>query len=269
MTQIKCFYCQTSYEIDDTQISTKIKKLRCAKCKQIFEFHKNNSDDIIVQATTKKEEAAKESSQVTNIEEKNNNIEKPKEDNTEEETIKQDISNTAEIFARINSSLDICKNEKNDKKEKQSLKEIIGWTTNKNKIIYSIVSIIIIILLLNFFRFEITRAIPFTEIIYNSLGVKSTVNGEGLEFLNVKKENIEKDSKNYMEVKGYIRNKTQKNIKIPTIILNLLDEKGNILLLQEGVANKEALSAQERIPFNIKIENPSELSKYVYLTFVE
>ncbi len=245
MTEIKCIHCNTKYNIDEDKISNKKKKLRCAKCKEIFTYKRNeDNNEIIIEKAAEQKKADSQAQ---------------KEAETKNEVNK--------IFERLDKKI----KDTTDKEESTppTFADSIGWNDKTNRIYYISFVVIALLLSLNYYRFEITRTIPALGPVYEAIGITSTISGEGLEFANVIKEDYELDGVNYIKVKGYIANNNNKEIKIPEIEASLLNDDAYTLQKQTGFADEEFIEANQRVAFELSFQKPSPLGKYVYLTFIK
>ena len=102
---------------------------------------------------------------------------------------------------------------------------------------------------------------------YSAIGIQSRIIGEGLEFQNVSHREYEEDYVKKMEVKGFIRNSTDKKLPIPEIEVEVLDKDGITLQKVNTKTPIAEIWPKERAAFSFIITQPSPLSKYVYLTF--
>ena len=128
---------------------------------------------------------------------------------------------------------------------------------------------LIFVLLMYYFRYEIVRTVPFMEKAYTVLHIKSKILGEGLEFKNVSRRSYEDDYVTKMEIKGFIVNNTDKMLEIPTIKLEVMDDKAMVLQTQTTPPPAKFIKENGRIAFSVTVTKPSPLSKYIYLTFTE
>ena len=117
------------------------------------------------------------------------------------------------------------------------------------------------------FRYELVRKFPKLEAMYSAIGIQSRIIGEGLEFQNVSHREYEEDYVKKMEVKGFIRNSTDKKLPIPEIEVEVLDKDGITLQKVNTKTPIAEIWPKERAAFSFIITQPSPLSKYVYLTF--
>lgn len=129
--------------------------------------------------------------------------------------------------------------------------------------------LLIVSLLLFYYRFEIVRQIPCLNMAYKAVGIKAYVTGEGLEFQNISRNEYEDDYIRKLEIKGFIANLTDSDIEIPVIHAEMLDKNTNLLQTVEQQAPVEKIHGGARIAFSVTVNKPSPLTKYIFLTFVD
>ncbi len=198
------------------------------------------------------------------------------EDNSEGKEDKIDEKDLAlgsdmqQIFSRLNKQTEIIAEiDKNTSPLKKALIFVRDnfWrrTGLRNTTILTILGLIILSSLS--FRYELVRKFPKLEAMYSAIGIQSRIIGEGLEFQNVSHREYEEDYVKKMEVKGFIRNSTDKKLPIPEIEVEVLDKDGITLQKVNTKTPIAEIWPKERAAFSFIITQPSPLSKYVYLTF--
>lgn len=276
--QVYCPECSTGYEIDPALIPNEGKKLRCAQCDNIWLCTPSDFIDVDklhrlidegaslpqVETAEVENETANEAEVELRVEPEFDNIEANKDDNS---------NGMQEIFARLSAqSESIYKAEKEIPAYKKVLKSLIKFFALQNKkvcFIYFIVFVTLIALALNYARYDIVRKFPSLEKVYATFGIESKIIGEGLEFQNVNRRDFEEDFVNMTEVKGYIVNKTDKDIELPIIHLNMLDKDAQVLQEVESKLEDKKVIGGGQVAFKLIVTKPSTLSKYIYLTFVK
>lgn len=129
--------------------------------------------------------------------------------------------------------------------------------------------LLLLSLLMFYYRFEIVRKVPSLNNVYKAVGIKAYVTGEGLEFQNVSRNEYEDDYIRKLEVKGFIANLTDADIDVPVIHVEMLDKNTNLLQTVEEKAPVEKIHSGARIAFSVTVNKPSPLTKYIFLTFVD
>ena len=182
-------------------------------------------------------------------------------------------SDMQEMFSRLNKQTEIIENfDKNASAVQKGMRmasNSLHWHNPLIRGIIVLVLLLLILLSLFSFRYEITRNLPFMESFYKAFGFESVVIGEGLEFNNVNRREYEEDYIRKLEIKGLILNKTEEELAVPTILVELLDKNGDVLQRQTVNAPTDKLASGERTAFMFVITQPSTLTKYVYLTFTK
>lgn len=293
--QIYCPKCKTGYEIDAAVVPDKGRHLRCAVCQKVFQCM---PEDLIDGSQLRTAEFTEEEKQ--HLDEKGHlqeqdvphQTEEIKTDSLEKENKEEKENNWEEEVAGINKTLDDLASENQyvkdifqrlstetenlfqadqeqpRKKYIFGLKKMLGIVNPKNLQYYIYMLLIILGLVMYYARYEVVRTFPSLASAYTALGIEAVVAGEGLEFQNVIRREFEDDYVPKIEIKGFIANKTNTNINIPQIKVELLDKDGK--LIQSEVFNSviPLVTKNAKIPFSHVISRPSPLSKYIYLTFI-
>ena len=297
---IRCPECEVCYRIELEMIPEKGRRFRCAKCGKVWqafpqdafeeteenaslvynpetddtgpeavelsgEVDENDSSGEEQAETVSAEEPADEEEQPSAETEKS---EEPEEAKSENSKVSNEIQ---EIFSRLNAQTtlinDMDKQVPAPKRLARRVSDFLNWHNPYSR--YGLLGVVGVIFVLAFFsfRYEITRMIPVMENVYNLLGVESKIIGEGLDFRNVVRREYEEDYVRKLEVKGFIVNQTEQNLPVPPIYIEVLDKDGNILEIQNAKSPVEEVSPDKPAPFSFVLNQPSPLSKYIYITF--
>ena len=297
---IRCPECEVCYRIELEMIPEKGRRFRCAKCGKVWqafpqdafeeteenaslvynpetddtgpeavelsgEVDENDSSGEEQAETVSAEEPADEEEQSPAETEKS---EEPEEAKSENSKVSNEIQ---EIFSRLNAQTtfinDMDKQVPAPRRLARRVSDFLNWRNPYSR--YGLLGVAGVVFVLAFFsfRYEITRMIPVMENIYNLLGVESKIIGEGLDFRNVVRREYEEDYVRKLEVKGFIVNQTEQNLLVPPIYIEVLDKDGNILEIQNAKSPVEEVSPDKPAPFSFVLNQPSPLSKYIYITF--
>ena len=297
---IRCPECEVCYRIELEMIPEKGRRFRCAKCGKVWqafpqdafeeteenaslvynpetddtgpeavelsgEVDENDSSGEEQAETVSAEEPADEEEQPSAETEKS---EEPEEAKSENSKVSNEIQ---EIFSRLNAQTtfinDMDKQVPAPRRLARRVSDFLNWRNPYSR--YGLLGVAGVVFVLAFFsfRYEITRMIPVMENIYNLLGVESKIIGEGLDFRNVVRREYEEDYVRKLEVKGFIVNQTEQNLPVPPIYIEVLDKDGNILEIQNAKSPVEEVSPDKPAPFSFVLNQPSPLSKYIYITF--
>lgn len=181
-------------------------------------------------------------------------------------------SEMEQIFSRLNKQVELIddENKKIPLKSKLSFGIKDFFLTNKIMLAVSAVALAAVLVLSVFsFRYEIARKYPSMEGFYKLFGLESVILGEGLEFRNVVYRIYEEDYVRKIEVKGFIYNTTENELKVPAIRANVLDKDGNLLQQTQAATPLSEIKSGERAAFTYEIVHPSTLSKYIHMTFTD
>ncbi len=277
--QIYCPKCFTGYNVPDDLIPEDGRKLRCSTCKEIFQFDRSGMSEII--PSTPIEEKSSETSAISA---KNSNS--PTSDETdvskEVKTTKKDSetkyseddeTDINKIFQRLNEQSEHLFQEEQKLPFKNRiillLKTMLGLNRKFNFKLIGVITAFIALISAYNYRYEIVRKIPFTNVIYKAFGIKAQIPGEGLEFQNINWNYINNNGTRSLEIKGYINNPTSREIDIPTVHIEILDEATMLLQSINQKPKISSLKADSRIAIGIVVKTPSPTAKYVYLTFID
>lgn len=307
---IKCPKCGVYYQIEKGFLTSEKRKVRCAKCAEIWEIDEKDavSEDVMeegaevynLSAPSKNEEEKvpqdkeqendkQETEAVFQIRNNEGQLDAEKTELTaiEDSEKKEDTdaasseiddkdlalgSDMQQIFSRLNKQTEEIKEfEKNTPTIKRGYaffrQNFWDKTGLRNSVL--ITAILLIIISLLSFRYDITRKVPTMEKLYTSIGLQSRIIGEGLEFQNVSHREYEEDYVRKMEIKGFITNTTAEKMNIPQISVEVLDKDGVTLQRINTKTPIAEIWPKERAAFSFVITQPSPLSKYVYMTFEE
>ena len=279
MKQIYCPKCRTGYEIDENLIPEDGKKLRCSYCNQVFKAYCDDLIDAPVRTVAVEDDepaVSEESVSEETFGAEESVSEKSFEVSTEAETTEtpsQTDSEMDDIFKRLSQQTeDLFKAESELPPLRRFLlkcRQLIGLRSKAAFYYMSGTATLLLLLCLYSFRYEIVRGMPFMDGLYRAVGISATIPGEGLEFQNIAWDDFEEDYVRKLEVKGFIVNTTDKDIRIPLIHVEMLDKDAVLLQSLNQNPNVGLLKAGARVAIGITIRKPSPLTKYVYLTFVE
>ena len=196
-----------------------------------------------------------------------------KEDGTASGTTENKPDGMDDIFKRLSEQSEALAQKESARPTPEKVWGCIckntGLLNKTNRRYFYFLLFLIFVLLMYYFRYEIVRTAPFMEKAYAVLNIKSKILGEGLEFKNVSRRTYEDDYVTKMEIKGFIVNNTDKMLEIPTVKLEVMDEKAMVLQTQTTPPPAKYIKENGRVAFSVTVTKPSPLSKYIYLTFTE
>ena len=273
--QVRCPKCNACYELDDSIVSNKQRKLRCSNCKEIFvaedlfvksaeklnetvkfsdvidEDIQTSNEDVNIEIEQKLEEEAPSQDDIES-EENQNSANVSEEQDVKEVIDAQSDENQANneddtidleaIFARLSEHTEslIVREKKLPIHEKIwfQIKNVLGFHF-KIKWTYVFIGCLIFVLLSAYNnRYQIVRTVPFLNSVYKAFGIKAKIPGEGLEFANISWDFLSEGEGTKLEIKGFINNTTQKEIVIPRVHIEILD-KNTVLLQSQNRKMKE------------------------------
>ena len=299
--KVYCPKCNACYELDDSIVNNKQRKLRCSKCKEVFV-----ADDLRVKEAEILDETVKipdnedeniQAHSEDKVEQKLEERLEPKFDNGFDEVSHEDVSegnddtiseadqneenkedseegvNLEAIFARLSEHTEslFVREKKLPIHEKIwfQIKNVLGFHF-KIKWSYVLMAFAVFVVISSYNnRYQIVRKAPFLNSVYKAFGIKAKIPGEGLEFGNISWDFISEDEGTKLEIKGFINNATQKAIVIPRVHIEILDKNTVLLQSQNRKMQDEPIAANSKIPLKLTIKNPAPTAKYVYLTFID
>ena len=274
---IRCPKCNISYDIGTAQIPEEGRKMRCSQCGEIWLclpqdlFEAPKEEPIHIEEP--EPSAAEEKQEDVAIPEENTdeNPEPTEEKKEEKEELSADKKEMQEIFARLETQTEnLFQYEKNLPSHIRlwhQIKQILGLQRRRNRQILSGISVILVLLLLFYLRYDIVRLAPFMEKVYAAVGIESVIVGEGLEFQNITRNEYEEDYINKMEIRGFITNITDKTLNIPNMRIELLDKNAQPLQVIYQEPPVRRIIAGSKVAFQVIVTKPSTFSKFVYMTF--
>ncbi len=293
---VYCPECNVAYEIDDSLIENKTRKLKCSNCGKIFtvgdllfETPKvdvvDNKDSIIeeniaseVDATSNFEDVETkeiENPEVPEIAEAENDNSVEVEDATDVDDDNQSAADLEKIFERLSEHTEqlMAMEKKLPFYEKfwLQVKNILGLHFKIRWGFVLLVMLVVTSLSLFNNRYQLVREFPFLNAAYKALGIKARIPGENLEFQNISWEFFGEDGEENrrLVIKGFVYNTLDYDIEIPIIHIELLGSDTSLLQSINRKLEDKIIAAETKLPLNITVENPAPTAKYVYLTFID
>lgn len=116
-------------------------------------------------------------------------------------------------------------------------------------------------------RYFFIRKVPATEKVYQSVGIKTDVLGEGLAFQDTLFD-IQKNSQNYeLIIRSQIVNTTDETKKIPNVVVHVFDEKDNVIQTGHIYLSDRVIEAGQFRPIETHLKELLEGAKRVEITF--
>lgn len=276
---VSCPKCKVSYAIEVDKIPENGRKLRCAKCGEIWVCHKEDLFDVEkeqkfpIEENAEKTTVSEDTSSLTAETEVSNETAETSAEVDTGEPEKQAPNEMKEIFARLSQQTEsIFAEEKAlpiHERFWTRVKFALGLHKTANKVYFAGTFLLLFLLLMFYVRFDVVRLVPGMEKVYSAVGIVSRIPGEGLEFQNVIRNEYEEDYVRKLEIKGFLANTKSQTINIPAIRVELLDKETDMLYEQEQDAPLKRLGAGSRMAFHIVITKPHLMTKYIYLTLVD
>ncbi len=283
---VYCPECNVGYEVDDSLLEMKTRKLKCSNCGKIFTIGDLSFESPKSDSTEQKEIVVEE--KIVEEPDINSNFENAAVAETEgagelkaENTtavVDDDNQNAADlekIFERLSEHTEqlMAMEKKLPFYEKFWLqfKNILGLHF---KIRWGFVLVLMLVVTaLSVFnnRYQLVREFPFLNAGFKALGIKARITGENLEFQNISWEFFgeDEDEDRRLVIKGFVYNTLDYDVELPVIHIELLGSDTSLLQSHNRKLEDEIITAEAKIPLNLVVDNPAPTAKYVYLTFVD
>lgn len=250
---ITCPKCGTSFKVHEDVVPEYGRKMRCSNCGEVW---------LVKREQEKLEEPV---------------LKAEIEDKIEPTFMKEEAKSPAEdfgdVYSRLTAKSESIENEyvkmSAFKKFMISFKKKTGLDSRFNRLLFYVSIIGVVVLGLLQFRFDIVRHYPVTAQYYNLLGIKVVATGYGLDFKNVSRSEMEINGKNFIVLKGFINNETNKEITIPKLLVQMFDMSGNLIKDFSFDMKESKLEANNQFPFDVLIEKQKAFVKYIIVTFTE
>lgn len=272
---VSCPKCKVSYAIEPELIPEDGKKLRCAKCGEVWSCKPEDLFELPPKEEKLPDSKGFEEDSSPDLQTPIENAQEAPEDSMPEPKVdvEEEKGDMKEIFARLSQQTeDIFAKEQIRPKHKKfwvKVKFALGLQ-HKSRRLYLAGTLFMLFLLLMFYvRFDLVRYFPAMEKIYSAAGIVSRITGEGLEFQNVVRNEYEEDYVRKLEIKGFLANTMSNSLNIPLIHVELMDKDTNAIYVSDEVAPLKRLGSGGRMAFRIVITKPALNTKYIYLTLVD
>lgn len=266
---IYCPKCHAGYDVDESLIPEEGRRLRCSNCREVFRFDRSGMSES-VSVTDLEKETGKTAPETAEGEKNGETTRSAAAELAEKAAPEIDMK---EIFERLSEQSEkLFQAEQKLPWRKRlllQLKTMLGLNRKFNLKFWGAAGTAVLLMAMYSYRYEIVRAAPFMNSLYRAAGIRAQIPGEGLEFQNINWNYIDNNGNRILEVKGFINNPTRREIEIPVVHVELLDQ--NTILLQ-SINQKpsiKVLKPDSRVAIGIIIKTPSPTAKYVYLTFID
>ena len=270
---IFCPKCHMGYEVDESLIPEEGRRLRCSNCLEVFKFDRSGmSESVLSSVATEENDDVKRGASTEPLlaDKLKNEIEKDLQDAVLQEMPEINIK---EVFERLaEQSEKLFQEEKKlpwHKRLLLQLKTMLGLNRRFNFKFITFVGTTVLLIFMYNYRYEIVRTAPFMNGVYRMLGIRAKIPGEGLEFQNVNWNYRDVNGGRILEIKGFISNPTKKDIDIPVVHVELLDEETILLQSINQKPTVQTLKPDGRLAIGVIIKTPSPTAKYVYLSFID
>ncbi len=291
---VYCPECNVGYEIDESLLGMKSRRLKCSNCGKIFtvgdllfEAPKaevvDNKDDIVEENTASEVEI--DSNFENEIKTGTENAEVAETKNTNDLELEnatdatgEDNQNAADlekIFERLSEHTEqlMAMEKKLPFYEKfwLQVKNILGLHFKIRWGYVLLVMLVVTSLSLFNNRYQLVREFPFLNAAYKALGIKARIPGENLEFQNISWEFFGDagEENRRLVIKGFVYNTLKYDMELPIIHIELLGADTSLLQSVNRKLEDKIIAAETKLPLNLTVDNPAPTAKYVYLTFID
>ncbi len=265
---ITCPNCKTSYQVAKQAIGDQGRKVVCANCHQswfaaleknqqnkkgdeIFSPEDEKALDDEFEKLEKQQFVEKQINAKADTKKNINEIDSEEKNAPPENKLDNSIKRSKKKFLR---------KQRKRKYDKRPLKRL--------KIILRLILVTFLtatILLGYFWRNNIVDIFPQFAKIYETIGIK--INIVGLEFLDVKTINYIDDGSDKISIKAKIHNITNRTVKVPSIVVNVLDKDENSLLQWSVEPMVKMLNPREILDFSTHIKEAPIGATQIKLSF--
>ncbi len=269
--RVFCPKCGTGYEINDELIKVRARRLKCGSCGEIFTVDKTeNSADEGESALDSLKKAMADGENIDDSSEATSQNGENTEGDADENEAAIDIE---DIFERLSERTE---NLINEEKKLPFYKKIWLWIHNilglqfRINWKYATIALLIAGSVWTYNnRYDIVRKVPQMNVVFKTLGIKAKIVGEGLEFQNISWDLQKENDKTRLDIRGFVFNKTEKDIVIPVVHIEILDKETAMLQSQNNPLRDKIVRAGEKVPLTLSVSNPAPTMKYVYMTFID
>lgn len=266
---IKCENCSVVYEVSKERLALERPHfLKCSTCGSVFEAPVLEEDVLKTPALQEEQEElpAPEDS-IPPVEQSDavpmplSDIFQPNESENEEEKQEEPEASPekeVDLFEPLESTEEFTPLES-------------AATSGDGRVLWALFGLVVslgaIFLMFYVGKFFFIRKMPVTEKVYQSVGIKTDVLGEGLSFQDTLFDIVKKDQNYGLLVKTQIVNITDETKKIPNVVVRLLNENNEITQTQYILLNNEFLAAGQSKPIETQLKTLSEDAKRIEITF--
>lgn len=227
---IKCPKCRSVYDLPDNLIPDEGLKMRCSECLEIWIGY---PDDALKKVTTTPK-----------------NIQK---------MFKMISKDTEDLFSE---------EPKPDKAFPIEKVKIVNTYKKRHYLTMILIFLIVVLfsLLLYAFRYDIVRFLPQTEQLYSKINITSIPYASNLEFNNISTKEYVENNISKINISGMITNTGKYVTKLPSVKIEIFDKNGKLLLILFEDLSLPRLEAGYNILFNKTINNPTPLTKSIYVS---
>ena len=267
---IKCENCSVVYEVPDERLAFEHPHFfKCSACGNVFavpnlaenkeQTEENESlDDVFDVIPTEEVEVPEEVPQV----EQSDAVPMPlsdifNQDESEAENAPEKSDSDVNLFEPLETAEEFNPVTPNLIKNRSFFKFLLSFC----------VAFVSILLLFYVGRYFFVRKAPITEKVYQTVGIKTDILGEGLAFRDTSFD-IQENGKNYeLLIKSQVVNTTDGAKKVPTIVIILFDGADNALQKQHIFTGDAVLEAGQSYPIKTVLKSLPESSKRIEITF--
>ena len=273
--QIKCENCSIVYEVPENHLIIRHPKfLKCTSCGHVFqspqlqESHKEQQEAIpLVEQSDVVPMSLSEifqTSEVQTTSEEQAPLFTPaptsfQEENAFSKPISQTKENTsADLFAPFDRADEFMPITQADKNKKKRLFGILLFIT---------LLVFALIYFLYAGRYYFVRQAGIPPVLYQKSGIETNIIGEGLAFQNSLFDIVNNQGNYQLIVKSKIINTTDSLKILPSVVIYLKDENGNIVQRKKPTQGKNSLEAGEILPFETILYPIVQTARSIEITF--
>lgn len=273
--KVYCPKCNTCYSIEAGLLPADGRKLRCSRCQEVWMcYHSNlkDDDDVIEQNNNTAPQTLSANEAETIITNAEKDKDAPLELSEEDAELPIPENEMNLIFSRLKSEHSKIDSEIKKlpplKQNLPKIKKLLGWNSYFTISVEIFTILLICLLSLFAYRYELVRKIPQAKFIFDQFNIPCVIVGEGLEFQNIVRSFDSPKEPRLLSIKGYIYNSTAKELQIPKILINIMDKDAESILQTTKELNEKSLHTHSTLAFTLKEKIPLT-AKYIEITFTE
>lgn len=256
---ISCPKCSSVYDISNKKIPAGGKKFKCAECDNIWVVYPQDDKQKNKQSVAEQNKPASRADTFTPSEMAGR---KDKSD------VSEDINIMFNRLSQNTKSLFKSASGVDSMNTFEKIKHYLANAFSPYVIIGVLLPVLIVlsIILMYLYRYEITAKIPAMSYVYAKIGVESLYKGKDLVFSNVNIRNVKEYNNNYIEISGRIHNSGKYTVILLPVKAMIINKSGEIEQQAVQMLQEHRLEPDFGALFRIVMPRPNHKDSIVRLT---